>query len=86
MFKFLESKYFGFKDKEINDKFNLWQHEYSIKQVQYILLLTGIIYIMLGVSNIFLSPDYLKSILVPYQLFVIPSYLFLISYIENIEY
>ena len=81
IFTFLENKYLGFKDQEINHKFRLWQYEHSAKQIQYILALTGILYIMIGISNLFLAPEYLKNILIPYQLLIIPSYLFLISYL-----
>ncbi len=83
MFLFLKNIDLGFENREINSQFILWQYEYSTKQVQYILALTGMLYIVLGLSNIFLSPEHLKNILVPYQLFIIPSYLFLISYLST---
>ena len=81
MFKLLENELFGFKDKERNNQFIIWQYQYSTKQIHYILALTGIIYIIMGVSNIFLAPVYLHSMLIPYQIFIMPSYAFLISFL-----
>ena len=85
MFEFLENRYFGFKNKDTNHQFNLWQDKHASTQIRYILALTAFMYILLGISNVFLSPGYIKHILVPYQLFVIPSYALLISYLTYVK-
>lgn len=73
----------GFINKSINEQFINWQYAQSLKQIQYILILTGLLYILIGISNVFLAPEYLKNTLLPYQLFLIPSYLFLIAYLSS---
>ena len=80
MLKSIKDKYFGFSNEEKNHQFILWQHEISVKQIQYILLLTGIIYIIISIINIFVLNININNLLIFLQLIVIPCYAFLISY------
>lgn len=81
MFKFLKKINLGLKDKEMIYQYTHWHYEQNNKQIQYILALTGIIYILMGLVNLstFSSDNY--SMLVFIQLFLIPSYAFFISYL-----
>lgn len=81
MFKFSGNTFLRFQDKKINHRFNLWQHEHSIKQIQYILALTGAIYIMMGIINLFVFTSDIHNLLTFSQLILIPSYAFTISFL-----
>lgn len=81
MFKFLENSYCGFKDRDINHQFQLWRYEHSQKQIQYILALTGILYITMGITNFFIFTSDIHHVLVLSQLLLIPAYAFLIAYL-----
>lgn len=81
MFKLLEKNYFGFKNEETNNQFNLWQYKNSIKQIKYILALTGTLYILMGIVNLFILKQELHTLVIFIQLFLIPSYSFLISFL-----
>lgn len=72
---------FKFQDKETNGQFIHWHYEQNNRQIQYILALTGTIYILMGIVNLstFSSNNYIIIIFI--QLFLIPSYAFFISYL-----
>jgi len=81
MFRFFVDRYFNFIDKEKSHQFILWQYNHSAKQIQYILALTGIIYIIMGIVNLFIFDSDIYYVLIFLQLFFIPSYAFLISFL-----
>lgn len=67
--------------KEINYQFVLWHYEQTTKQIQYILGLTGAIYMMMGIVNLLTFSSDIYNILIFIQLFLIPIYAFFISYL-----
>ena len=81
MYKFLENISLEFKDKEINYKFFLWHYERSTTQIQYVLGLTGALYMLMGIVNLLTFSSDIYYILIFTQLFLIPSYVFFISYL-----
>lgn len=88
MFQFLKNSFFGFKDEEKNYQFNLWQYTNSAKQIQYILSLTGSLYIIMGIINLYVFTADIYQIVIFLQIFLIPSYIFLVAFLayKKIEF
>jgi len=80
--KFLpKSIFFGFEDKKQNKDFIRWQRDKSVRKIQYVSALTGLLYIMMGIKNIFTAPVEIQYLLIPNQIVLLPSYAFFLSYL-----
>lgn len=71
---------FGFHDKKTNINFIHWKQENSYKQITYISLVTGLLYILLSFVNRYTAPPEIASIIANIQLFFIAPYIFIITY------
>lgn len=71
---------FGFKDTSFNQKFNEWREEYSYKQITYVSLCTGIIYVLFAIINKLTAPIEIASLISNIQLYLVSPFLFFVSY------
>lgn len=73
---------FGFNDINIDKKFFKWREDFAYKQITYITAVTATMYILLGITNIFIAPCEILTLAVILEIFVIAPMLYFISYIS----
>ena len=74
---------FGFEDRRINKKFLHWKQENSYKQITYISLVTGVLYILLSFINRYTAPQEIANFIANVQLFLIAPYILIVSYLGH---
>ncbi|MDH4945035.1 GGDEF domain-containing protein [Sulfurimonas sp. C5] len=79
--KEVKKLFLGYKEKELNYKFSVWQYAHLLNQIKYVLAITGLIYVMMGSINFFIFTSDIHNFLIIIQLIVVPSYAFMLSYL-----
>lgn len=68
-------------NKDENKEFIHWRQEQTYKQITYISLVTGMLYIFLSFINRFTAPTEFANYMANIQFFLMPPYIFIVSYL-----
>ncbi len=72
-------KTINFKDKETQQKFDVWMSKSRQTQIRAVTAVTGLLYIIAYITDVFVAPKEILTLLTVMHLMILPPYLFLIS-------